>query len=187
MVSACVLSVSIFACKASVISRWWSSTMCAPIQGFDSDILYFTKNLLSAQRLQTMNNKSRVLMHPYTHAHTHRHRHTHQKTCFVIGPHVCICGPCCDSVWPARSRISCQSARCCNNDCFSLLVKQWGNAALYIWSTRCQCACINPGNWLCYVWACRSLCMPTQKDSSKVESCLRGLWEYLHVAISIKT
>ena len=31
------------------------------------------------------------------------------------------------------------------------------------------------------------LCMPTQKDSSKVESCLRGQWEYLHVAISIKT
>lgn len=28
--------------------------------------------------------------------------------------------------------------------------------------------------------------MPTQGDSSKLEGCLRGQWEYLHVAISIK-
>lgn len=86
-----------------------------------------------------------------------------------------------------ESQISCRDAHNCNNNCFSSPTLTKRSCAQYIWCVRWWSTCINPENWFCYVWACRSLCMPTQRDSSKVESCLRGQWEYLHIAISIKT
>lgn len=95
-------------------------------------------------------------------------------------------GPC------EESQISCQGARCCSNNLLfsspTNTKKKHGAVTSGVHGVSALALTLGIG-FMCehagvFFFFAR---MPTQRDSSKVESCLRGQWEYPHVAISIKT